>query len=1075
MIKNPFSMKKYIVIAGAAALFLLAPHLSLAAPTEVQNSSSSAHYSGSTTGSDAATFNSNTTTGNTIIVGIQYSSSAGTYPAISCSDPNDAAATYKFAASGTMAADTKGITILYSSNITGGTKPTVTCTLSPSVSYVSTAIHEYSGIASSSPLDVTSTKQAASTSTLLTGTSTTKVNGDLIFGAFAETKNGSGDTFTAGSGFTKRIDQGNTGGPSSGYTDEDKVQTSAGAVSASMTLAPSSDYVGVMATFKPVFSRVQQNDAEALSTSTGAVTFTSAQTKGNMNVVAFKYSDNATFTSLTDTKGNSYVPCATELDGGGSFPYKAAIYAAYNIASSTAGGNIVKLKISTNPTDDIRVWINEYSGAATSTACDVAARQANTTVGTGADNMTSTAATTNALDELIFGLGVPLTGTASAGTGFTSISTSGGNIAEDGVTTSTASYKATASDNTDSDHYIMEMATFEQPAGGPPGTPGTPTYAAVASSTLTVNWTAATGATFYNLKRATSSNGTYNLLLPTSSALTFNDTGLIPNTNYWYEVSATNANGTGPLSATSSVTMTSSLPTTPGTPTYSSISSSTLTVNWTAATGTVYYNLKLATSSNGTYNLRLPTSSALTFNDTGLATSTTYWYEVAGTNASGTGPFSATSSVTTTNPNNNIKFVQADSSTGHSGPVIGEAFNSNNTAGNFIIVLVSSSKDGQTWSSVVDKQGDTFASTTAVSINGFGAMQIWYAMNVKGGANNVTSTATITDTNFALDQEIFEYSGIIGSNALDTIATNFGQNPTPETVGPTTTTNANDLIFAAVKDPGAQRTWETPGANFAIEQPNPTSTTQESAAEDRIVSSVGSYSAGITPDGLGSNWGMVMATFKAAGTGGVPSVPGTPTYTNVSTSTLTVNWTSASGANFYNLKRATSSNGTYNLLLPTSSAVSYNDTGLTTSTTYWYEVAATNASGTGSYSATSSVMTLGTNPTTAATGTLDSATFDTGVASGTALNSFIWHGNEPAGTNAEFQFAVSNASSGPWNFWGTDGSSATYYTPAASTTQALNYALFSGYRYFRYRATLVSDTGQTQTPRVDEVIINWSP
>ena len=90
-----------------------------------------------------------------------------------------------------------------------------------------------------------------------------------------------------------------------------------------------------------------------------------------------------------------------------------------------------------------------------------------------------------------------------------------------------------------------------------------------------------------------------------------------------------------------------------------------------------------------------------------------------------------------------------------------------------------------------------------------------------------------------------------------------------------------------------------------------------------------------------------------------PPAPGTPTYTNVSTSTLTANWTSSAGATYYKLERATSSQ-TY-AQIATTSALFYNDAGLSPGTGYWYRVRATNAVGDGSYSATSSVTTTAVN------------------------------------------------------------------------------------------------------------------
>jgi len=109
-------------------------------------------------------------------------------------------------------------------------------------------------------------------------------------------------------------------------------------------------------------------------------------------------------------------------------------------------------------------------------------------------------------------------------------------------------------------------------------------------------------------------------------------------------------------------------------------------------------------------------------------------------------------------------------------------------------------------------------------------------------------------------------------------------------------------------------------------------------------------------------------------------------------------------------------------------------------------------------------------------GILDSSTFDTGVSAGAQLNSVMWHGSQPIGTSVWFQFAVSTSSGGPWNnFMGTDGTPNTYYTTGPDASLKLNYSLFNNYRYFRYRVGLVSNFASTVSPRVDEIIVNWSP
>jgi hypothetical protein len=112
---------------------------------------------------------------------------------------------------------------------------------------------------------------------------------------------------------------------------------------------------------------------------------------------------------------------------------------------------------------------------------------------------------------------------------------------------------------------------------------------------------------------------------------------------------------------------------------------------------------------------------------------------------------------------------------------------------------------------------------------------------------------------------------------------------------------------------------------------------------------------------------------------------------------------------------------------------------------------------------------------TSTSGTVISVVYDTGIAAGAQLNSFLWHGSQPVGTRVDFQFASSNATSGPWTFIGPDGTSNSYYTVSPGTSRALGYGLHTDKRYFRYKAVLFSDQAQRLSPRIDEVVVNWSP
>jgi len=75
-----------------------------------------------------------------------------------------------------------------------------------------------------------------------------------------------------------------------------------------------------------------------------------------------------------------------------------------------------------------------------------------------------------------------------------------------------------------------------------PATPTEVTAAPASSTSITVSWSAVTGATGYKVYRSSSSSGTYTSVgTPTTNSYT--DTGLTSNTTYYYKVSASNSAG----------------------------------------------------------------------------------------------------------------------------------------------------------------------------------------------------------------------------------------------------------------------------------------------------------------------------------------------------------------------------------------------------------------------------------------------------------------------------------------------------------------------------------------------------
>lgn len=119
-------------------------------------------------------------------------------------------------------------------------------------------------------------------------------------------------------------------------------------------------------------------------------------------------------------------------------------------------------------------------------------------------------------------------------------------------------------------------------------------------------------------------------------------------------------------------------------------------------------------------------------------------------------------------------------------------------------------------------------------------------------------------------------------------------------------------------------------------------------------------------------------------------------------------------------------------------------------------------------------------------GTLTSSVIDTNEDGGSTLNSVVWQGTQPSGTSVDFQIAVSDSDSGPWNFKGPDGTSDTWYgrecpvagtsNPAAGPDTAICFdkTQTANKRYLKYKVRLRTNLAQDNTPTIENIILNWS-
>jgi len=168
--------------------------------------------------------------------------------------------------------------------------------------------------------------------------------------------------------------------------------------------------------------------------------------------------------------------------------------------------------------------------------------------------------------------------------------------------------------------------------------PAAPTglTATAGNAQVSLAWNASTGATSYNVKRATTSGGAYTTIVTGVTTTSYADTGVTNGTTYYYVVAAVNASGESPNSAQASATPGVA----PPAPTNltAAAGNAQISLSWAASSGATSYNLYRGTSSGFTPNDSNRAAAGLTatsYTSTGLTNGTAYYFIVRAVNAAG--------------------------------------------------------------------------------------------------------------------------------------------------------------------------------------------------------------------------------------------------------------------------------------------------------------------------------------------------------------------------------------------------------------------------------------------------------
>jgi len=198
----------------------------------------------------------------------------------------------------------------------------------------------------------------------------------------------------------------------------------------------------------------------------------------------------------------------------------------------------------------------------------------------------------------------------------------------------------TAADDTDSDvNTALKTAILnykpDQQTVNAPSAPSSVT-ASAGNAQVTLTWSASSGATSYNVKRATVSGGPYTTIKTGLTSTSYTDTGLTNGTRYYYVVSAVNSAGESGNSYEVSAVPVASMRV-PSAPTNrtATAGNAQVTLTWSASSGANSYKVKRATVSGGPYTTIKAGLTSTSYTDTGLTNGTRYYYVVSAVNSAG--------------------------------------------------------------------------------------------------------------------------------------------------------------------------------------------------------------------------------------------------------------------------------------------------------------------------------------------------------------------------------------------------------------------------------------------------------
>ncbi len=828
--------------------------------------------------------------------------------------------TYRQAAQIGFTSSAVTLAIYYAENIKGGANTiTVSDTVSGPLRF---AILEYSGVATSNSLDLTAVATAVSSSPN-SGNVTTTANGDLLLGAIATADAGA---YTAGAGYTIRDFV--PAEPNTKLISEDQIQTTAGIASASASLSASGNWGAVLAAFKAAGGGGGTGPSiTSLSQTTGAVgtSITITGTNFGASVGSSTVTFNGTIATVSNWSATSII--APVPAGATTGP---VVVTVGGVPSNGVTFTVI-------PAPSI-TGLNPTSGPI---ATSVAVAGTNFGVSQGASTVTFNGISGTPTSWSTSSIVVPVPNGATSGNVVVTVSGAFSNGVLFTVTTPGPS--------------ITSLSLTQGPVGANLTVNGANFGTTQGNSTVTFNGATATATSWAgsNINVTVPGNATTGNVVVT--------VGGVPSNGVTFTVtpppSITSISPiSGPIGTNVIITGTNFGPTVGTIQSFVTFNGTqTRASNWSdisitapvpagATTGNVVVFVGGVSSNGVLFTVTPPPSitslspnfgpagtsvaiaganfgalqgtSTVTFN--GTAASPTSW---SATSIVAPVPTGATSgnvvvtesgvasngvNFTVTSSSGNIALVQHKSLDAGTTTSASLAFTSSNTAGNWIAVCVRAGSTTAEVFTITDSNGNTYQQAYQFSLSPSSVVfAIYYAENIKGGANTVMISDTVSGP---LRFAILEYSGVATSNSLDAVpVTASGSSATPNSGSFTTGANG-DLLLATIVTPNPATF--TAGSGYTILDFVPAEPNTKLITEHQIQPAAGTASASASLT-ASDNWGAGLAAFRSiSGVGFAISVSVSPTTASIPAGYGTQAFTATVNNDFQNRGATWSLSGT---------------------------------------------------------------------------------------------------------------------------------------------------------------------